>query len=196
MKSDIIKLKKKADSADMAVILEKVEKIAKFAELDEKQSMHLRFLAEELIGMQRGLLGAKEAEMYIENEGNDFKICLHTDIELDFFEKERMVEVSKEKRNEAYKGLKGKILKFADAMIESSSYGLAGVEQEYFLHSESATVMGMYDRALSLNSYYETVPKDKPEWDMLERSILGKLADDIIVATRNTYLDLIIVKKF
>ena len=47
-----------------------------------------------------------------------------------------------------------------------------------------------------MNEYKEQVKENTPEWDMLEHSILANLADDVVVAARKNFIDIIVIKKF
>lgn len=198
VKSDVFKLKGDDDSVNIASVLSEVERTAQYAKLSDKQAMHLRFLAEELIGLQKGLLGFSVGEMYVENEGKKFKLCLHADVHLDEWDKERMIEASSTKKNDAYKGIKGKILLAIDAMLADPGAMSETLPIGMYECAATSHMGGLgYEQAWMLSNYRDGLDEqDTENWDMLEQSVLSSLADDIAVAARNNYVDIVIVKSF
>lgn len=197
MKSDIISIRNEVQQTDIERVLKEVEKLAKYKELDEKQTLHLRLLAEELIGFQKGILGFCEGNLYIENEGNEYKICLHADVKMDILAKDRAVEFATDHINSAYLGFKGKLRMIMDTMFQESEIRTGVDEYRGFLLNDINDFnFDDYDKAWSLNEYKNSIEEDSSDWDMLEHSILANIADDIIVAARNNYVDIIVSKKF
>ena len=70
MKSDVVLIKKGQNSIDL--ILNEVEKVAKYTSLDGKKAMHLRLLAEELNNMLPELSKWYEGKFYIEANENEY----------------------------------------------------------------------------------------------------------------------------
>ena len=66
MKTDIISVS--SSGRQMETALAQVEKVAAYKELGHKQALHLRLLAEEMMGMMRSITGEKEGEFWIEDE--------------------------------------------------------------------------------------------------------------------------------
>lgn len=197
MKSDVISIKNEIQQADIENVLSEVEKLASYQNLDKKQALHLRLLAEELIGFQKGILGFSDGEIYIENKDSEYKICLHSDVKMDVWSKERAVEYAKDHTNAAYKGFKGKMRMIMDTMFSDEAYKAGTMDARGFLlENPNIFTAGDYDRAWAMSEYREGVEEDTEDWDMLEHSVLASIADDIIVAARNNYVDIIVVKKF
>lgn len=195
MKSDTIILKNEVQEVDIEKILNQVEKVAQFGDLTGKQAQQLRLLAEELIGFERGILGFSDGEFYIENNDMEYRLYLHADVKMDMWDREKAAGLSSTGQNAAYKGFKGKIRKIVDIMCEFDT-GSVSETNGFLVNPVSAGANCSYDHAWAMSDYVKTVAKNTEEWDMLEHSILANMADDVIVATRNDFIDIIIVKKF
>lgn len=197
MKSDIIAIKEDIKKTDIEKILTQVEKIASLQELSDKQSLQLRLLTEELLGFEKGILGFSDGEMHIENDGNEYKICLHSDVQLDVWTREYAVDCSSTHKNAAYSGFKGKLRMIVDSMCDYDALSPGTMETAGYLAAPMGGYSASdYDCAWAMSEYKEQVKKNTEEWDMLEHSILANLADDVIVAARKNFIDIIVVKKF
>ena len=184
--------------SDIPTIQKEVEKVAAYNELENKQKLQLLLLAEELVGMEKGILGFGEGEFYMENTGDEYRLHLHADIAVDLDVKDKFVDMSKNRKNECYKGFMGKIRFVADTFMFSansselsgySTYSLNGPAMTYFTPSD-------YENIWSYSQYKEAISVNEPEWDELEHSIVANLADDVIVGARNNSVDMVVVKKF
>ena len=196
MKTDDYKITGKDE--DITEINEVIEKVASYNDLPEKDKNKLQLLAEELIGMEKGLLGFSSGIFHIENTDNEYRLCLHADMNVDLDTQERFVNMSKTQKNEAYKGFLGKVRLVADTflytptgeeMLGFEAYSLSESYAPYFSPAD-------YDMTWSY-SKFKTENEDKaPAWDELEHSVIESFSDDLIVATRNKSIDVIVVKKF
>lgn len=196
MKSDTILLKNDVCQSDIENVLSQVEKVAEYGNLNKKQSLSLRLLAEELLGFEKGIVGFSNAEFHIENKGNEYKLFVHSDVKLEAWRKEQVIDMSSSGKNAAYKGFKGKLRFVVDAMFEKSEYSEGMMDYcEYLLESVGEYAPDYYDKIWSMNEYKDEVKENSDEWDMMEHSILANLADELIVAVRNNFLDILIVKK-
>lgn len=181
---------------DIEKALKEVEKVAEYNKLATKEALQLRLLAEEMMGMQKGILGFVSGKFYLENKHRTYNIYLHTDIEVDSPAKEKFVEMASNQKNAAYSGFMGKIRKIADEMSSDATQGC------YYEGGYSADPMMFthpvinYDKIWALSQYREQAKKEIAQWDELEKSIVASIADEFIVGARNKYIDLIAVKKF
>ena len=108
MKTDVCFIS--SDKSTFDAIFKEVEKTAHYNELSKKQTLQLRLLAEELVGMLPELLEVGSGEFWIENKDNDFE--LHAAIKaerLSMYDKENILSVSKSGKNAASKGIINKI---------------------------------------------------------------------------------------
>lgn len=192
MKSDVHVLTNTMD--DFRIIPEEAEKIANYNNLNEHDSRRLRLLAEELIGMLPRLLAYGNGEFWIENSGKNYE--LHVMLKVENFmniDRDKLLSISKSGKNAASVGIINKIriaaelmmIGYAEAsMYEGMDFYEMGVMNQYL----------DYSRAWSLNNYRGQAKQ--LEWDELEKSIIAKLADDVVVGIIGNKVDIAIKKKF
>ncbi|MBO5207982.1 MAG: hypothetical protein J6B68_01415 [Lachnospiraceae bacterium] len=196
MKSNVCILK--GANPDIEKVLQEVEKVAEYNGLNSKGTIRLRLLAEELIGMQNGILGFVKGEFYIESKKNTYTFYFHADIKTDSVTRERFVDLSTNNRNVAYKGFAGKIRLVADTLMNDSKEGSFDNYDSYRA-ADSTGIFNSdleYDKVWALSQYREEVTKNSAEWDELEKSIVANLADELIIGATKEYVDMIAVKKF
>ena len=85
MKTDVITLYGTDDNVEKA--LRQVEKVTAYKELSGKNALHLRLLAEEMMGMMRSITGEVEGKFWIEDEDGVYQ--LHLQVETRMNEKKR-----------------------------------------------------------------------------------------------------------
>ncbi len=179
---------------ELEEVLQEVELAAVYNKLPHKPAIQLRLLAEEMMGIERGILGFVRGEFYMENDKNEYKLHLNAQLNLNSSEREAFVNVSTSKSNEVYKGFKGKILKVIDTMTGSDDGG--NVSTGYM---ENQVITGFQSNGLDLwqLTRYEENNKDNQEiWDELEKSVVACLADEILIGFREGKLKMTVVKKF
>ena len=194
MKSNMCALK--GIEPDLEKVLDEVKKVASYNELKRKDTLQLMLLAEELIGIQKGILGFAKGNFYIENIGSTYKLCLRADIQTDILTQDRFVEMSTQNRNEAARGIVGKIKYIANLMVSGNTSALP--DYDIFNSQSSAYTYvspSAYDKIWSLDGYKGRVPQGSAAWDEMERSIVANIADDIIVGATATYIELTAIKK-
>ena len=201
MKTNICKLS--SDNSTFEDIFAEVEKTANYNNLEKKQALHLRLLAEELVGMLPELLTVGSGEFWIENKGKKFEIHVTVNAEKrpTMQEKENMLSVSKSGNNIAAKGIINKIKLISESMLDGylESTRAAGFYKFYDMGIDTSyPYYDTWSNAWSLNNYKENTSNDKnsDEWDELEKSIIAKLSDDVIVGTVGKKLDIIVKKDF
>ena len=181
---------------DMQNVFDEVNKVALYNGLKRKDTLQLMLLAEELIGIQKGILGFTNGNFYIENKDSVYRICLHADISTDVITQERFVDMSTQNRNEAARGIIGKIKYIANLMVNGNTtvlpdYDIFNSQGNSYIYVDSME----YDRTWSLDGYRSNLPRGSAAWDEMERSIVANIADDIIVGATATYIELTAIKK-
>lgn len=196
MKSNECMLSGKRSDIDKA--LKEVEKFAQYNELSHKETLQLRLLAEEMMGIQNGVMGFVNGKFYLENQGRTYNVYLHTEIDVNRHQavQEKLVEMSTSGKNVAYTGFMGKIRKLMDDMASNSMEGYYQIDSNMGETVMLTSPVVDYDRIWELSKYREQVKKKVEQWDELEKSIVASIADELIVGSRNDYVDLIAVKKF
>ncbi|MBR5231474.1 MAG: hypothetical protein IKW00_04430 [Clostridia bacterium] len=198
MKSNICTIQK--GGLGLETILTEVEKVAAYNGLQKKETLRLRLLAEELTGMLPELVRNFEGSFWMQNNENKYE--LHVDLSVDSLSKERkqaLIDVSAAKKNASAAGFMQKIRDIAENMLLYS-------EEPNINHFYMPEYMFdycpddyHYAYAWTLDHYvsqqHERKADDK-EWDQLEKSIVAKLADDVIVGVRGRKVEIIIKKEF
>ena len=207
MKSNICALNE--DLTCLKVVLTEVEKVTTYNCLENKKALRLRLLAEELCGMLPGLIENFSGKFWAENNDNDYE--LHVELKADDMSidlRDELISVSKSRKNAAAKGVMGKIRAIAETMLlaafdptlQSLSAG------EFYDHHGFNMGFGYIDPVIADETgyicswslfNYKTAVEDKDDaYAELERSIVAKLADDIIVGVRGKNVEIVVKKSF
>ena len=207
MKSNICKLNK--DLTCLATVLNEVEKVASYNSLEDKKALRLRLLTEELCGMLPGLVENFSGEFWAENDCGNYE--LHVNLKAEDMTAElrdELVSVSKSGKNAAAKGIMGKIRAVAETMLLAAFDPSVSVPEGEFCDCQGFNMgYGYSDTAISYNSGYVyswslhnyKIAVEESEDDAyaeLERSIVAKLADDIVVGVRGNNVEIVVKKSF
>ena len=206
MKSNICKLNK--DLTCLETVLSEVEKVTEYNGLEDKKALRLRLLAEELCGMLPGLTQNFSGEFWAKNDGDDYE--LHVELKADDMNidlRDELISVSKSGKNAAAKGVMGKIRAVAETMLLVASdptlsvpcgefYDYYGYNMSVGYIDPTIAVETGYTYSWSLYSYKTAVEEKEDEYAELERSIVAKLADDIIVGVRGKNVEIVVKKSF
>ena len=201
MKSDIYELDRL--SSDYRAIPAEAEKVAEYTGLDNKKALRLRLLAEEMICMLPQLLIYGKGKFWIENEGTAYELHLTvTPYDSREFDRDKVIDVSTNKRNAAAVGIIGKICDAVEILI-SDRAKLAKEDPYRFFMMGATNINPISDNmAWSLMSYKnafdsEEEMQNKAEaWDELEKSIIANLADDVIVGVLGGKVEIVVKKAF
>ncbi len=207
MKSNICKLNE--DLSCLEAVLAEVEKVTGYNGLEGKKALRLRLLAEELCGMLPGLVQNFSGEFWAENDGDIYELCVKLkadDMSLEL--RDELVSVSKSGKNAAAKGIMGKIRAVAETMLlaatdpsvtvpEGEFYDYHGFNMGFGYVDTSIAVETGYMYSWSLFNYKTAVEENEDvAYAELERSIVAKLADDIIVGVRGNNVEIKVKKSF
>ena len=206
MKSNICKLN--GDLTCLETVLGEVEKVTAYNGLEDKKALKLRLLAEELCGMLPGLIENFSGVFWAENNEDDY--ALHVELKAEDMSielRDELISVSKSGKNAAAKGIMGKIRAVAETMLlVASDPELSVPTEEYYDYHGYNMGFGYIDPAIScetgyvyswsLFNYKTAVEEKENEYAELERSIVAKLADDIIVGVRGNNVEIVVKKSF
>ena len=208
MKSNICKLNK--DLTCLEAVLSEVEKVTTYNSLEDKKALRLRLLAEELCGMLPGLTQNFSGEFWAENDGDEYE--LHVELKADdmsFELRDELISVSKSGKNAAAKGVMGKIRAVAETMLlvafdpslpmplttgEFCDYH--GYNMGFGYIDPAVSSEAGYAYSWSLCNYKAATEEKEDAYAELERSIVAKLADDIIVGVRGKNVEIVVKKSF
>ena len=206
MKSNICKLNE--DLTCLEAVLSEVEKVTTYNSLEDKKALRLRLLAEELCGMLPGLIENFNGEFWTENNGGDYE--LHVELKADDMNidlRDELISVSKSGKNAAAKGVMGKIRAVAETMLLAAFdptlcapcgefYDYHGYNMGFGYIDPVISCETGYVYSWSLCNYITAVEEKEDAYAELERSIVAKLVDDIIVGVRGNNVEIIVKKSF
>lgn len=194
MKTDVFELKQ--DAPELEKMLDEAEKAAAYGGLDKKQSIRLRLLAEELIGMLPELLEYIKGEFWIESSGKAYELHLSATLD-DMFsaDREKLLSVSTTGENAAAKGIMGKIRVAFETMIKEYVTSPAITYSEFYSMGLVPDPLNYYS-AWSLDQYKEAAKENEEAWDELEKSIIANLADDVVVGIKGKQVNIVVKKNF
>ena len=203
MKSDMIHVTSSGEG--IALALQQAESVAVYKSLPSKDGLHLRLLAEEMMGMMRALAGDQEADFWIEDEDGVFRMHLKAQVQMNTDLREKLLSASTSGKNAAAKGVSGKIRDLFSRMLEGAgdvdayAAGFSPIYSEIESVSAAAAVAKNVPFIWSLNQYKSRTaadPEKKEEWDELEKSVLAKVADEIEIGISGGFVEMIVYKKF
>lgn len=188
--------------------IEAAEDFAVLIKLDKKAKMHLRLLTEEMLGMVKAIAGEFQAVFYADRDGDDYRLHLDAEISMDPNKRRELISASSSGKNEAAKGIMGRIMDFVEVGMENYDE-VSKLQNRYSISPLSYGVMGMDGDAMnqamltwSLKQYRDSLYDTNGEaegyaeaWDELEKSIVANLADDVKVGIRKDRMEMTISKK-
>lgn len=189
-KSLMYPIDKKMDSS--SIIVSVVEAFCKKMESVSHDTTHLLLLTEEVIGLVNAIVYVEDGQFYIEKEEDEYRIHVSATADMNSEIKEQLIEASSDGKNQSYRGVSGKIFKIIDSVFTSESYeamAASAIDRQMYGSAYPVT-----SNVWSLSNYYESTKKDTEEWDGYERSILLKLADDVLVSARGDKLHITVIK--
>jgi DNA-binding PucR family transcriptional regulator len=199
MKTDVITVSSKGSQMEAA--LSQVDKAAAYKGLRGKNALHLRLLAEEMMGMMRSITGETEGQFWIEDEDNVYQLHLQVTTRMDSGKRGRLLSASSSGKNESARGLMGRLRDFFDRSADEdiASYSNSLMLPGMYDHSSTPALdwewsMLQYEDALS-DRVRRNDAQAKEDWDELEKSVVARVADDVKVAIRGRTVEMTIVKK-
>ena len=199
MKTDIITVS--SSGSQMEKALEQAEKVAAYKGLPAQSALRLRLLTEEMMGMMRSITGEKQGQFWIEDEDGVYQLHLQVKTRMTNEKRESLLEVASSGKNEAAKGLMGRLRDFFDRgsdedIFQASPMLMSGMYE----HSSSPSLdwewkMTQYQMALEEGVRHDD-KKAREAWDELEKSVVAHAADEIQVCIRGQTVEMTIVKSF
>ena len=203
MKTRVIPVNSKGEGIDEA--LRQTELVAESYHLSDKQTLQLRLLGEEMMGMLRAVTGEMAADYWIEEENGRFALCLSADTKMYIDKRDKLIALSSSGKNAAATGFMGKLRAMLDAVATPEAEGLPSsldlgmtamdaASSIWMWHSMSTWSMATYKAALEERK--DTEGEAKEAWDELEKSIVANLADEVKVAVKGNNVEIVIYKTF
>ena len=198
MKTDVVVVS--TNGAGMEEALNQAEKIGEYKNLSSKSTLHLRLLAEELMGLMRSITGEKSGQFWIEDDAGTYMLHLLVDTRMNTVKREKLLNTSTSGKNAYAKGIMGRLRDFFDR----------NADQDVVAFTNPIMMSGVYDNAQdilhdvewSMVKYREDIYSTKDEnaehaaaWDELEKSVITHVADEIKVFIHNQQAEMVVYKK-
>ncbi len=202
MKSDVIHISNEGSGISEA--LKQTEAVAVFKALSKKDAIHLLLLAEEMMGMMKGLTGNHDADFWVEDCDDTFYLHLKTEAKMNTELRSKLLSASTSGENIAAKGVMGKVKDIFSRLLEPTEAPIpkeyaAGFASANLPTSEAAAVAKMSISAASvwsLNRYKTAIESTGEKWDELEQSIVANIADEIEIGIADNTVEMVISKRF
>lgn len=196
MKSNVCKIDN--GTKDLEAIFKESEKVAVYNDLDQKQTLHLRLLCEEIDGMLPNIIDDFQGDLWFEFENGVCKVNVSFQLaEISTAKKEALVNIAKSKNNAAEAGVVGKIRSLIeDLFFDKENVRAMALSSGQFNLSTGLSGGADFSYLWSLEQYKNNAKTEQEEWDELEKSLLSSIADDVIVSVKGKTVDLVVVKKF
>lgn len=176
------------EGASKLSALKEAETFAYHCTLTKKDAMHVRLLSEELLGMVGGILDVNSGKFWLENDGNKLELHLLAKGAVGDTARDLLLSSSKTGENVAHKGVTGKLRQAMDWMTaEAPMAGAASYMPMSGSELHAGIIISPEQMEWSMKNYIEAeehAEEKAKSWDELERSVLGKLSDDIVVGVR------------
>ena len=170
-------------------------KLAALRGLTEKQNLTLQLLAEETVGMLRGLTGEHEAEFHIETDGLRFRLYLSTETTMTASLRKKLLSASSSGVNAGAKGFGGRLRDLFERIIEPRENYLENGTAWGWRSVENASDPDPADVAVWSMRRYQA-EADKEAWDALEQSVIVALADEVEFAILGDRVRMTVSKSF
>jgi len=175
-----------------AAALREADKFAKETGLTSKQSLHLRLLAEELLGVVNGVTEVRGGSFTIELRDGEYRLQLSAKtFPVGERAQKKLLDASSTGENILYQGVAGKVRMVADWYSQGGDPAGRGNAFAGGFHD------GVSDEwSLVRMRNYTARERKAAKWDELETSILSHLADDVRVGLRRDKVVITVHKTF
>ena len=207
MKSDVFMLN--SDAGRMAAARYATEDFAHSISLERHEVLQLELLTEETLGMVKALVDDFYGQLWYEAEGKRCEIHLQATADVNTDQREELLSMSTSGRNAAAKGFMAMLKDVVSGAMHSFGRSMNDYGREvarYGIVNPADTGGFAVDAMVpiwSLQTYREGLEEQRAiddaageAWDELEKSIVGKLADDVVVGVKGDRIELVITKDF
>ncbi len=197
-----------SDAGRMAAARFATENFAWQAKLDKRDTLRLDLLVEETLGMVRTMLDDFYGQIWFEADQKACEIHFEATANMDADKKSELLSVSTTGKNAAAKGFMAKLGDVMSSVLngfgrtidaygqETMKYGVIHTPSPMAGSADMMTVWTLQTYRDELGQARGTDSAADDAWDELEKSIVARLADDIIVGVKGDRIDLIIRKQF
>lgn len=173
-------------------------------ELSKKDSIHLKLLFEEAVGMLKQMTTDYHALVYFTKYKEECCLNMTCKTEMDANKKSELLDISSNRENSAVKGFMSKVsdiiengvLNYAEVMKLQQeygggyvNYGTMGMYGGLEGTADSGIMWSMFEYRGALEMAKESDESAKEAWDELERSIVASLVKDVLIGVKGNRVD-------
>ena len=202
MQTEKISIYAAGDGRDKA--LELTEKAGAFCGLDNKSTLRLRLLSEEIIELIRPFSSELKGDFWLETNDENVEIHLKTNIPMDLQTRNELLSVATSGKNSAAKGLIGKIREMIARVtlpddpetkaMTDQAFGLMALGSQMGSSYGSTYSWSMTAYAESINNSTVFTDEAAEAMDALEKSIVANIADEVKVNIVDSNVEVVIYK--
>ncbi len=195
-----------SDAGRMAAARYATEDFAWQIKLDKRDALRLDLLVEETLGMVKNMLEDFYGQLWFTADGKACEIHFEATSDMDVEKRQELLSVSSTGKNTATRGFMAKLGEVISGALHGFGRTMDAYGQEtvkYGIVHSPSPMMGNADMMTvwTLQTYRDGLDQacdDEAEaaLDELEKSIVAKLADDILVGVKGDRINLVIKKQF
>ena len=196
-----------SDAGRMAAARYATENFAWQVKLTKQDTLRLDLLVEETLGMVKTMLDDFYGQLWFVAEGTNCEIHFEATTDMNADKKDELISVSSTGKNAAKRGFMKKLGEVISGTLRGMGRTMDAYGQEtmqYGIVHSPSVMSGNADMMTvwTLQSYRDDLSKARGEdaadeaLEDLEKSIVAKIADDIVVGVKGDRIDLVITKKF
>ena len=196
-----------SDAGRMAAARYATENFAWQIKLDKRDALRLDLLVEETLGMVKNMLEDFYGQLWFTANGKACEIHFEATSDMDVDKRQELLSVSSTGRNTATRGFMAKLGEVVSGAMHGFGRTMDAYGQEtlkYGIVHSPSPMMGNADMMTvwTLQTYRNDLDQANGDEDVeaaldeLEKSIVAKLADDILVGVKGDRIDLVIKKQF
>ncbi len=189
-------------------IYEKVDDYLAEMKLSTKDTIHMKLLFEETVGMLKALTADYHAAIWFEKYKHECCIRVTGKTEMSQTKKESLLDMASQKGNTLVKGFMDKVgdvienglLNYNNVMKLQQeygggyvNYGTMGMYNGIEGMADSGIMWSLYEYKDALKDQMDNQEEAKAAWDELEKSIVASLAKDVLVGVKGNRIDMTIV---
>ena len=196
-----------SDAGRMAAARYATENFAWQAKLDKRDTLRLDLLVEETLGMVKAMLDDFYGQIWFVADGKACEIHFEATSDMNADKKQELLSVSSTGKNTAAKGFMAKLGEVISGALhgmgntmdtygqETIKYGIVHTPSVLSANSDMMTIWTLQSYRSDLSEAHSDDGAEEA-LDELEKSIVAKLADDVLVGVKGDRINLVIKKQF
>lgn len=197
-----------SDAERMAAARYATENFAWQAKLDKRDALRLDLLVEETLGMVKNMLEDFYGQMWFVCNGKACEIHFEATADMNADKREELLSVSSTGKNAASRGFMAKLGEVISGALrgvgrtmdaygqETIQYGIVHTPTVLSANADMMTIWTLQTYRDDLDQARGADSAAEAALDELEKSIVAKLADDVVVGVKGDRINLVITKKF